>query len=118
MNIYTKFTFCYMLLITYLSHMPQSSTLDYVPEYNNMDLVLHFVEYTILGFFLFKSLSTDDFFNINSIYGSIIIGILFGILDELHQNFVPGRQMSLIDALSDSLGVLFGVYISLRFFSD
>ena len=118
MNIYTKFTFSYMLLITYLSHMSQSSTSDYVPEYNNIDLILHFVEYAILGFFLFKSLSTDDLFNINSIYGAIFVGILFGIFDELHQNFVPGRQMSLIDVLFDSFGTLFGVYISFEFFNE
>ena len=118
MNIYTKFTFCYMLIITYLSHMSQNSVSGYVPEYNNIDLILHFTEYTILGFFLFKSLSTDELFNINSIYGAIFIGIIFGFFDELHQNFVPGRQMSLADLLFDSFGTIFGVYISFRFFNE
>ena len=118
MNIYTKFTFSYMFLITYLSHMSQSSISDIVPEYNNMDLILHFVEYAILGFLLFKSLSTDELFGINSIYGAFFIGIIFGIFDELHQNFVPGRQMSLTDIFSDSLGTIFGVYISFGFFSE
>jgi VanZ family protein len=32
--------------------------------------------------------------------------VVYAILDELHQYFVPGRYMSLLDMGVDSLGIL------------
>ena len=36
----------------------------------------------------------------------LLIGILYGISDEFHQSFVPGRAFTLLDIFVDSLGVL------------
>jgi VanZ family protein len=41
-----------------------------------------------------------------AIWITIILGTLYGLGDEWHQAFVPGREASLWDALFDSLGVL------------
>ena len=35
-------------------------------------------------------------------------GCLYGITDELHQLFVPGREASVIDVAVDTLGSLLG----------
>jgi VanZ family protein len=35
-----------------------------------------------------------------------IIGVLYGISDEIHQLFVPGRYFSLQDILINSIGVI------------
>ncbi|MDR0539463.1 MAG: VanZ family protein [Spirochaetaceae bacterium] len=43
---------------------------------------------------------------------------VYGALDELHQSFVPGREVSALDWLADTLGGAAGVfagYLSVRF---
>ena len=103
-----------MFLIICFSHIPQDDISEIVSGPDNIDIFFHFVEYLILGFLLFQSITTDDFFTINSTYGSILIGILFAISDEFHQSFVPGRHMSLFDMLYDTIGLIFGIYIGLK----
>ena len=116
MKLYTIITVCYMLLIVYFSHLPKSDIPKLTSGPDNIDLLFHFVEYSILGFLLFQSINTDEIFTINPLYGSVVIGIFFAISDEFHQSFVPGRHMSAMDMLFDSIGILFGTFSS-RFFN-
>lgn len=37
---------------------------------------------------------------------AILISIVYGVMDELHQSFVPGRVCTLFDAGIDSVGVI------------
>lgn len=37
----------------------------------------------------------------------------YGIIDEIHQSFVPGRDASLLDILADTLGSFLGMGITL-----
>ena len=108
-----------MLLITFLSHVPQKNiptSISSGPD--NIDLLFHFVEYSILGFLLFSSIKSDESLTFPPFYGSFLIGISFAILDEFHQSFVPGRNMSSIDMISDSIGILFGTIVSSRIFNS
>ena len=41
----------------------------------------------------------------------LLTGFAYGVLDELHQSFVPGRYPSLVDLLLDLLGLSAGVTI-------
>ena len=118
MKPYTTITVCYMLLIIYLSHLPKTEIPEFVFGPDNIDLLFHFVEYLILGFLLFRSITIDEWFTINPQYSTIFIGILFAISDEYHQSFVPGRHMSSMDMFFDSLGILFGTSIGFRFFNS
>jgi len=40
---------------------------------------------------------------------AVIIGMLYGATDEVHQLFVPARSFDLLDWLADSVGVTLGV---------
>ena len=108
MKPYTVITICYMLLIILLSHVPQE---DIPSGPDNIDLLFHFAEYSILGFLLFGAITSDESLTFHPFYGSLLIGISFAILDEVHQSFVPGRHMSSIDMIVDSLGILCGTFI-------
>ena len=35
-----------------------------------------------------------------------VIGVLYGLSDEIHQSFVPNRECTLSDFLADAIGVL------------
>ena len=112
MKPYTVITIGYMLLITLLSHLPQEDLPK--SDLEGMDYFFHFAEYSILGFLLFRSITSDELLTFHPFYGSLLIGISFAILDEFHQSFVPGRHMSSTDVLFDSLGIVFGMFASYK----
>ena len=112
MKPYTVITIGYMLLITLLSHVPQEDLPKL--DLDGIDYLFHFAEYSILGFLLFRSITSDELLTFHPFYGSLLIGISFAILDEFHQSFVPGRHMSSTDVLFDSLGIVFGMFASYK----
>ncbi len=112
MKPYTVITIGYMLLITLLSHVPQEDLPK--SDLDGIDYPFHFAEYSILGFLLFRSITSDELLTFHPFYGSLLIGISFAILDEFHQSFVPGRHMSSTDVLFDSLGIVFGMFASYK----
>ena len=116
MKPYTIITICYMLLVTFLSHVPQEN----IPNLglDKIDIPFHFVEFFFLGFLLFRSISLEESLALHSFYGSLLIGMSFAILDEFHQSFVPGRHMSTVDMLFDSIGIFFGTMISSQRFNS
>jgi len=70
------------------------------------DKVIHLALYSVLG-------GTLQFGWLNSRSGMahwtlIAIGIIYGVSDEWHQSFVPGRNPSIADLLADAIGVLMG----------
>ena len=112
MKPYTVITIGYMFLITLLSHVPQEDLPK--SDLDSIDYPFHFAEYSILGFLLFRSITSDELLTFHPFYGSLLIGISFAILDEFHQSFVPGRHMSSTDVLFDSLGIVFGMFASYK----
>ena len=112
MKPYTVLTIGYMVLITLLSHVPQEDLPK--SDLDGIDYHFHFAEYSILGFLLFRSITSDELLTFHPFYGSLLIGISFAILDEFHQSFVPGRHMSSTDVLFDSLGIVFGMFASYK----
>ena len=40
---------------------------------------------------------------------AVLSGLLYGVLDEVHQSFVPGRESSPLDVFVDTLGAVLGV---------
>ena len=116
MKIHWIITLIYVCLIPILSHQPADNISDVSPGIKNVDKLFHFIEFSILGFLVFGSLSLnskefDQIFNL-----SIKIGILFSCLDEYHQSFIDGRDSSPVDLIFDILGVFFGTFLHYRFF--
>jgi len=79
-------------------------------------ILYHFVIFAALTFFFLISRIKGDKQKIDLIFSVISLAILYAILDEVHQIFVPGRVFAIADILTDSAGVLFAALIySLRF---
>lgn len=38
-------------------------------------------------------------------------GIIFGLITEVIQQFIPGRNMDVYDGIADTLGIIFGYYV-------
>ena len=69
----------------------------------------HFFLYLLLGLSLYRATG--------SYKTSLLIGLFYGITDEIHQMYVPGRSANLFDVFVDGLGVatsLFFVWLTTR----
>lgn len=68
----------------------------------------HFTEYTILGFLAARAFRTSKRPAINSRWFmiSLTIVVVYALLDEYHQSFVPTRTGTIYDSLIDIAGGL------------
>jgi len=103
-RIFWILTVSYMGLIFFLSSL-QGFRLPELPE--NSDKFIHTVAYMPLGFLFYMSLIKSGFGR----YGfalAMLLTVLYGVTDEFHQAFVPGRYATIGDVMADSIGALFG----------
>ena len=97
----------YLVLIFHMSSGPVSSPfLKRFPDY-----ILHMTEYCGLYLLMFWALheGSQPLPRRGGYWLAMVLTILYGISDELHQSFVPTRDSSVIDVLSDSVGALLGI---------
>jgi VanZ family protein len=78
-------------------------------NFTYVDKVEHFIEYGILGFFL--ALAFIKTRPRPVLLVALLICAAYGIFDELHQLFIPGRFCDPFDAAADILGSAAGIYI-------
>ncbi len=48
------------------------------------------------------------------VFSAIFIASLYGITDEFHQSFTPGRSVELVDWLMDTCGATLAVFVYAR----
>lgn len=102
--------FLYYVLIFILS---SQSFNNHLPG-QGFDELAHFLEFSLLGFFL--SFGYFNAFSLTPAVKSVLVlltGLPLGILDELHQRFVPGRTSALTDILADGAGIIAGILVYL-----
>lgn len=75
------------------------------------DLIMHAIVYSVFGFFVARALYHQDRylkFKENLLLFTFLIGTIYGISDEIHQYFVPGRVSDILDVFADVFGTLIG----------
>ena len=79
--------------------------------FDRSDLLFHFGEFFALGLLTARMVATDmgRIHSLRSFFlaSSIVLG--YGLLDEIHQGFVPGRDPDGLDWLVDASGGLVGI---------
>ena len=68
-------------------------------------IIYHFCVFFLLNFFLLTSINGDKRIKLKHIVISFCFSIVYSILDEVHQLFVPFRSPSFSDILTDSIGI-------------
>lgn len=88
------------------------------PLFPHDDKVLHFAAYSLLGFLTARWLAFDrpEWSSLAIRVTAIAACCLFGLSDEIHQSFVPGRVPSAADLAADALGSVFGTWVYLNVF--
>jgi VanZ family protein len=105
------FPIAWMALIYYLSSLQDPAKTTGFPFEIN-DKTMHFIFYGVLGGLVWNVVR---FYRKDKLIGytALICGI-YGLSDELHQIFVPGRSCDILDLLADILGaVIISTIVSL-----
>ena len=92
------------LFIFYVSSLTFAQSTGGPPGIGYRALIYHITAFFFLAFFLAISLVKGK--NRSLIFLAVIISVLYAVLDEIHQSFVPGRGSSISDIFIDSLGII------------
>lgn len=93
----------YATLIFFVSNDPRP------PELPTNDKLVHFAAYVVLGGLLVRAIRGSFAWpGIHLFTSASLLSSLYGLSDELHQSFVPGRFATVGDAVADALGSLLG----------
>ena len=100
----------YWLILFTATSLP----LQRLPSVGFNDKINHFIAYFILAVFVNLTLiyqRKSRFLFKKAPLVTIIIGLLYGAFDELHQILVPGRFAETLDWMADGLGTIVGVLV-------
>ena len=96
--------FGFAALIYYCSSRPAWEVIP--PLFPHFDKVLHFISYGIFAMLIFRALWADDTRPAST--GVLLLGVslamIYGVSDEFHQAFVPGREFSWLDMAANGAG--------------
>ena len=97
-----------MGVIFYFSHQPGSAL--QLPDFYDSDKLFHALAYATLGSAYLLGLKPFWKEHFLPLAGStLILCLLYGLLDEYHQSFIPGRSVSVGDVAADVCGGLVAV---------
>ena len=95
-------------VIFYLS---SQSSIDTPALFPGQDKLFHMMAFGVLGFLFMGAMkTTTSGYRIGQVWLVVILVVLYGLLDEFHQYFVPGRTVEFYDALADATGALLGAW--------
>ncbi len=104
-------TLSYAGFIFYLS----SRTWSGGPEIAHLDKIAHIVLYFGLGGFVFWAFRSTRLRCSSFItYLAFLLTFFYGLSDEIHQLYVPGREFSIVDLYADGIGAVMGVFVAAR----
>lgn len=107
------FTICYMGIVFYFSSL-EGSDLPGFPLY--LDKVIHFAVYILLAFLVFLSFRKSGVKRYVFLL-SFSFTVLYGITDEIHQLYVPDRDVAIADIIANSAGAFLGSYLAKKTFN-
>jgi VanZ family protein len=96
-------------VIFYLSHQPSLPLQSLFPM---QDKVMHFTAYAILGFLGMGSVrAMTHGYRSEQAWLVCLLVSLYGVSDEFHQYFIPGRHADVLDVLADIAGGVLGAWL-------
>ena len=104
----------YSGIIFYVSSVPNVKT---PLQEIQFDKFLHILAYMPFGFlFAWGIYHTRSSVSRGMLLGAVVLAsFLYGISDEIHQSFVPGRNAGIIDIIADTIGGAAGGFGCLLF---
>ena len=97
-----------MAAIFYVSGLSSPPTPSVLP-----DIGLHAVAYAVLGASLLRGLADAHWsqVTIRNVFWAVLLAVAYGVTDEWHQSFIPGRTPELRDLFADAFGSAVGASV-------
>ena len=76
------------------------------------DKLKHFIAYALLGALIWRALRGGGWRRVGA---TVLIGTLYGLTDEIHQIYVPGRSFEFLDIAADGLGAFTAAAVLMLF---
>ena len=94
------------MISLYLSSQP---IIQKMPSFPFADKIVHFICFGGLAFWVAFGCNISGFRLKEIILPSFIVSF-YGIIDEIHQSFTPGRSSTVSDWIADTLGAILGSF--------
>ena len=92
----------FILFMSSQANPPGGGLFAFIP---NSDKLAHMTEYFIFASFIYIALRRGhNIKNSRAIFAAILVASVYGITDELHQRFIPGRSTDVLDWAADAIG--------------
>ncbi len=95
----------YWALIFFGTHLPKAS----MPSLNASDKVYHCGAFIGLSFLLCWAIPSSRFSLGKILVIAALVALLYAVLDEWTQQFIPGRTCDIWDVAADAVGVAIGL---------
>ena len=80
------------------------------PDINGIDKVAHFFVFGLLATLVARVPAVANW-RLLGIWSAVVLVSTYGITDEFHQSFTPGRSVEFADWLGDTAGAALGVFV-------
>ena len=102
-----------MLLITGTSSIPMDGSAEHLTFLTSLkpgiQNLLHIPVFALLAFLWLRAFCSINQSFLLCCISAGLVTIVFGVLDELHQLYVPGRYAGLLDIILNSIGAVMGI---------
>jgi VanZ like family len=102
--------FAWAIVIFLFSSFPTGSVSEIHWEDFIVKKMAHVIEYGIFAALLFRASRVSGVSIKRSGYLSILAAACYGISDEFHQSFTPGREPHIRDVAFDTIGATIAIY--------
>lgn len=89
-------------------YLSSKSNLTHIPSFRFADKIVHFICFGGLSFWIAFGCNTNA---TKKIWLPVLLVSCYGIIDEIHQSFTPGRSTSFWDWTADFSGSIFGAFV-------
>lgn len=77
----------------------------FAPPYPHIDKLEHAGAYAVLGFLVARAAArTWRLGAVGTVFAGGLAAAAYGVSDEYHQSFTPGRMVEVADAIADTVG--------------
>lgn len=108
--IFNLILLAYCILLFVLTSLPQNA----MQKSNNIDKLYHIGAYGLLSIFVYLALFYQNKNQLLKKYPAsftILFASLFGIVNEIHQLFIPTRSFNKFDLLANMVGIILTIIL-------
>lgn len=94
------------------SSIPSNRIPNFLFKY--LDKPIHILIFGVLGVLVYRALEPDsqrDRYTMKTALMTFGIVLCYGIIDEFHQGYTPGRSVDLYDLMADAVGGILAVIV-------